>query len=97
MEEQDLDNFISIVNYIGKVENGVAVDISLKIKDEIYHIMYWFDKNDNYQMSAEEKFLIKYNLSTIYEYKKYKKLAYYIHNYIIKNKKQLLKDFNVSI
>ncbi len=95
MEEQDLDNFISIVNYIGKVDNGVAIDISLKIKDEIYHLIYWFDKHDNYQMTAEEKFLKKYKLSSIYEYKQYKKLAYYIHNYIIKDKERLLKDFKV--
>jgi hypothetical protein len=82
MEDQDLDNFISIMNYIGKVDNGVAVDLSLKVKEEIYHLIYWFDKDDNYKISAENKFLTKFNLSSIYEYKNYKKLAFYIHKYI---------------
>jgi hypothetical protein len=95
MEEEKLDNFISIINYIGKIDNGIAVDLSMNINDEIYHLIYWFDKNDNYKMSAEERFLKKYNINNIYEYKNYKKLAYYIHNFIIKDKEQLLKDFNL--
>lgn len=95
MENKDLDNFISITNYIGKLDNGIAVDLSMKIKEEIYHLIYWFDKNNNYKISVEEKFLKKYNISDIYEYKNYKKLAYYIHNFIITEKEQLFKDFNL--
>lgn len=95
MEEQDLDNFISVVNYIGKVDNGIAVDLSLKIKDELFNMIYWFDKNDNYKMSIDEKFLKKYNINNIYEYKNYKRLAYYIHNFILKEKQQLFQDFNL--
>lgn len=95
MEEQDLDNFISIVNYIGKVDNGVAIDLSMKVKEEIYHLIYWFDKNDNYKISAEDKFLKTYNLSNIYEYKNYKKLAYYIHTFVITDKEKLLEEFNL--
>jgi len=95
MEKQNLNNFISIVNYIGKVDNGVAVDLSLKVKDELFNIIYWFDKNENYKMSIDEKFLKKYNINNIYEYKNYKKLAYYIHNFIITDKEQLFEDFNL--
>lgn len=95
MEEQDLDNFISVVNYIGKVDNGIAVDLSLKVKDELFNMIYWFDKNDNYKMSIDEKFLKKYNINNIYEYKNYKRLAYYIHNFILKEKQQLFQDFNL--
>ena len=96
MEEQKLDNFISIVNYIGEFDNGVALDLSLKIKDEIYNIIYWFDKNDNYKMSAENKFLKDFNINSIYEYKKYKQLAYYIHNFVIKDKDEIFKTFNIT-
>lgn len=92
MDEQ---NFISISDYIGKVDNGVAIDLSLKVKDEIYHIMYWFDINDNYKLSAEDKFLKDYKITNIYEYKNYKKLAYYIHNFIIKEKEEILKTFKI--
>ena len=95
MKEQNLDNFISIKNYIGKVDNGIAIDLSLKINDDLYNMIYWFDKNDNYKMSIEKKFLTKYNLNNIYEYKNYKKLAYYIHTFIIKEKEQLFEDFNL--
>ena len=95
MEEQNLDDFISITNYIGKIDNGIAVDLSMKVKEEIFHLIYWFDKNNNYKISAEEKFLKKYKLSNIYEYKNYKKLAYYIHKFVIIEKEQLFKDFNL--
>ena len=51
MKEQNLDNFISIKNYIGKVDNGISIDLSLKINDDLYNMIYWFDKNDNYFIS----------------------------------------------
>jgi len=95
MEEQDLDNFISIVNYIGKVDNGIAIDLSLKVKDNLFNMIFWFDKNDNYKMSADKKFLKKYNINNIYEYENYKKLAYYIYNFVIKDKEQLFVDFKI--
>jgi len=95
MEEQDLDNFISVVNYIGKVDNGIAIDLSLKVKDELFNMIYWFDKNDNYKMSIDEKFLSRYKINNIYEYKNYKKLAFYIHNFVIKDKEQLFIDFSL--
>lgn len=96
METPDYKNFISINDYIGKIENGLAIDLSIMIQDDIYHIMYWFDKNDNYKLSAEQKFLDKYNLSSIYEYSNVKKLAYYIHTFVIKNKDELLTTFNIT-
>ncbi len=95
MKEQNLTNFISIINYIGKVDNGIAIDLSLKVKSELYNMIFWFDKNDNYKMSIEEKFLKKYNINNIYEYKNYKRLAYYIHTFILTDKEKLFIDFNL--
>lgn len=96
MEEQNLNNFITISNYIGKIDNGIAVDLSMKIKDDIYKLIYWFDKNDNYKISAEDKLLKRYKITNIYEYKNYKKLAYYIHNFVIKDKEKLFIDFKID-
>lgn len=90
--DKDLD-FISINDFLGKIENGVAVDLSIKINEKIYHLMYWFDKNDNYKMSADKNFLDDFKINSIYEYKNYKKLAYYIHNFIITDKEELFEKF----
>lgn len=86
-------NFISIIDYIGEINNGVAVLLSLKISEKIYQIAYWFDKEDNYMMSADSNFLDDFNIKSIYEYKKYKNLAYYIHTFILNNKDEIFKEF----
>lgn len=86
-------NFISVIDYIGEINGGIAVLLSMKVKDKIYQIVYWFDKDDNYLISADENFLIDYEIKTIYEYKYYKKLAYYIHTFVLDNKKEIFKEF----
>jgi hypothetical protein len=91
MEEEI--NFISIIDYIGEINDGVAIILSLKVKEKIYQLIYWFNKEDNYIMSIDENFLHDYNIKTIYEYKNYKKLAYYIHTFILNNKEEIFKEF----
>jgi hypothetical protein len=86
-------NFISIIDYIGGINNGVALLLSMKVNDNIYEIGYWFDRNDNYLLSADENFLKDFNIKSIYEYKNHKKLSYYIHNFVLQNKEELLNDF----
>ena len=89
----DNPNFITVTDYIGEINDGVALLLSMKIDEHIYEIGYWFDKNDNYIMSADQNFLKDFNIKTIYEYKNHKKLAYYIHNFILNNKNEILMEF----
>ena len=93
MEEEKEVNFISIIDYIGEINGGVAVLLSIKVKEKIYQLLYWFNREDNYIMSIDENFLRDYNVKSIYEYKNYKKLAYYIHNFILENKEEIFKEF----
>lgn len=86
-------NFISVIDYIGEINNGVAVLLSMKVKDKIYQIGYWFDKDDNYIISSDDIFLKDYNIESIYEYQDYKKLAYYIHTFVLDNKDEIFKEF----
>jgi len=85
-------NFISVIDYIGEIGGGVIV-LSMKVVDNIYQIAYWFDPDNNYLISADENFLQDYNIKNIYEYKNYKKLAYYIHNFVLDNKEEIFKEF----
>ena len=77
-------------NYIPE---GVAVLLSMKVKEKIYEIAYWFNKENNYRISADDNFLQDYNIKDIYEYKDYKKLAYYIHTFVLDNKEEIFKEF----
>ena len=86
-------NFISIIDYIGEINNGVAVLLSLKIDDNIYELSYWFNEDDNYLMTIDDEFLKDCKIENIYQYKNYKKLAYYIHNFVLTNKKEIITEF----
>lgn len=85
-------NFISVIDYIGEINNGVAIILSMRISDNIYEIGYWFDKDDNYLLSADDNFLTDFKIKNIYEFENYKKLAYYIHNFVL-DKNLLIKEF----
>ena len=65
MEEEKEVNFISIIDYIGEINGGVAVLLSMKVKENIYQLVYWFNKEDNYIMSVDENFLKDYNVKSI--------------------------------
>ena len=93
MEEEKEVNFISVIDYVGEIDNGIMVLLSMKVKENIYQIAYWFDKNDNYRISIDENFLKDYNVKSIYEYKNYKKIAYYIHTFVLTNKEEIFKEF----
>jgi hypothetical protein len=93
MEEENASNFITVIDYIGEINNGVAILLSMKIQEKIYELLYWFDKNNNYIISSDDNFLRDYNLKSIYDYKNYKKLAYYIHNFVLTNKEEIIKEF----
>ena len=86
-------NFISVIDYIGKINDGVAILLSMKIIDKIYELVYWFNQDYEYLLSCDNTFLIDYNIKDIYEYKNYKKLAYYIHNFVLDNKEEIFNEF----
>lgn len=86
-------NFISVIDYIGEINDGVAVLLSMKIDDNIYEIAYWLDENENYIMSIDDNFIHDYNLKNIYEYKNYKTLSYYIYTFVLNNKDEIFKEF----
>lgn len=59
---------ISILDYIGKIKDGVAVVLSMNIEDTIYQMIFWVNKNCKYVLSADENLLKLLNVETIYEY-----------------------------
>jgi len=83
---------ISVTDIIGLVDNGLALLLSLVIKEKQYDLIYWVDKNNNYRLEADINFLTDFKISNIYEYKNIDSLVVFIEKNI-PNKNQLLNDY----
>jgi D-Tyr-tRNAtyr deacylase len=83
---------ISITDIIGQIDNGLALLLSLVIKEKQYDLIYWVDKNNNYRLEADINFLTDFKISNIYEYKNIDSLVVFIEKNI-PNKNQLLNDY----
>ena len=59
---------ISIVDYIGKIKDGVAILLSIRLEDSVYQLVFWFNKDCKYALSVEDKLLEVLNIKSIYEY-----------------------------
>jgi D-Tyr-tRNAtyr deacylase len=86
------DISISITDIIGHVDNGLALLLSLVIKDKQYELIYWIDKNNNYRLEADMNFLTDFKLTNIYDYKNLEPLVVFIEKNI-PNKSQLLDEY----
>lgn len=86
---------ISIIDWIGKMENGIGVILSLNLKNEAYEIIYWFDKDDNYRFVIQEDFLQKYNIENIYQYKYFRDIIIHIDKIVLPSREEIWKEFEL--
>jgi hypothetical protein len=70
---EDLD--ISIVNYLGKLEKGVLVLLSVKYKENIFEATYWYD--EEYKVITLEDKLEK-ELGSVEDLESYKDIIEYL-------------------
>lgn len=59
---------ISIIDYIGKIKDGIAILLSINIEDTAYQLVFWFNKECKYALSVEDNLLKVLNIKSIYEY-----------------------------
>lgn len=59
---------ISVVDYVGKIKDGLGVVLSMAIEDDVYQMIFWFNKECKYVLSVDEELLKILNVKTIYEY-----------------------------
>ena len=59
---------VSVIDYIGKIKDGVAILLSLNVDDKIYELIFWFNRTSNYTLTVDERLLKDLNLDNIYEY-----------------------------
>jgi len=87
---------VSLVDYIGKIDDGVAVILSLMINSEQYEMVYWFNRENNKHIKIEKKFYEHYPaIKDIYDYEYLIDLLYHIDTNILPNKEEIFSTFNV--
>ena len=59
---------ISVIDYIGKIKDGIAILLSLNVDDKLYELVFWFNKTSNYTLTVDEKLLNDLSLESIYDY-----------------------------
>lgn len=83
---------VSVIDYIGKMEDGVALLLNVIIFDQLYEMAYWFNKKGLVRIVPEEKMLKKLGVESIYDYDKLEDLVYLIHSNI-PNVDKILNEF----
>ena len=85
---------VSLVDYVGRVENGVAVILSLIILDKQYEIIYWFDQQKNFTITIEDAFYQDFpKVTNIYEYEYLIDLLFHIDTIVLPSREDIFKEF----
>jgi len=83
---------VSIIDYIGQMEDGVGLLLNVIIFDELYEIAYWFNRDGKVSFVPEEKLLKKLGVNSIYEYDRVEDLIMVVHANI-PNVDKILDEF----
>lgn len=70
---------ISIIDYIGEMNGGIGLLLSLVIKDDAYELSYWYNRDGLVRMVADDNLLTKLKVKNIYEYQHIQSLLDYIY------------------
>ena len=86
---------ISIVDYIGKLEGGIGVILSVNINEHVFQMIYWFNKEGERRLVADENFLKLNDIKSMEEYSDLKNLIMYIDYKILPPREEIYKEFNI--
>lgn len=83
---------VSVLDYLGKVEDGVGILLVIVAGETSYELGYWFNKDGHVRLVPEPKLLEKLKVTDIYQYKYINELIYFIHNSLPDTNK-ILEEF----
>ncbi len=83
---------VSIIDYLGKIDNGVGLLLSLVASSTSYELAYWYNEDGLFRLVPEPKLLKKLEVNDIYQYKYINELIYFIH-YNIPDPIKILNEF----
>ena len=56
---------ISVIDYIGKTNNGISVLLSWEIDNIFHEIVFWFNKNNEYSIYVDDDLLERIGVDDI--------------------------------
>ena len=83
---------VSIIDYLGKIENGVGLLLSLVSDEDTYELGYWYNREGHIRLVPDNKLLKKLNIDDIYKFEYINEFIYFIHN-SLKNPDKILDEF----
>jgi hypothetical protein len=83
---------VSIIDYLGQIEDGVGLLLNIVAGDTSYELGYWFNKEGHFRLTPEPKLLKKLNVDDIYQYEYINELIYFIHH-SLPDTDEILKEF----
>lgn len=85
---------VSIIDWIGKLNDGVAVILSLMMNEKTYEIMYWFNRDNDYRLVISDNFYEDYpKIKNIYEYKNFRDLVLHIDQKVLPPREEIFSEF----
>ena len=85
---------VSLIDYIGEIDGGVAVILSLLLNTEPYEIIYQFNQKNDFRITIEEKFYQHFpDVKDIYDYEYLIDLLYHIDNEVLPSREDIFKEF----
>jgi len=86
---------LSIIDLMGEINEGVGILFSLKVKDRVYELIYWFDSKENFRLVVDQDFLKDFDLKDIYDYDNLPHLVGFIEKNI-PDKNELLVKYGLK-
>jgi len=86
---------ISIIEYIGEIDNGIGILMSWVINNEYYEFLFWFNTNMDYKIIGDDNLNKFLNVNNMHEWKLIENLIVYI-NTILPSKNEIFKKFNIE-
>lgn len=86
---------ISIIDWLGKVGDGVGVLLSLKIGNKLYEMGYWINPENDYRVVMDKQFMTDYRIIDIYEFEGLESLLQYIHAEVLPPLQKMFAEFNL--
>jgi len=87
---------VSLIDYIGEIDGGVAVILSLLLNKEPYEIIYWFNPKNDFRITIEEKFYEHFpDVKDIYDYEYLVDLLFHIDTEVLPKREDIFKEFLV--
>ena len=71
---------VSVIDYLGKIEDGVGLLLSIVAGETTYEVGYWFNSDGHFRIVPEPKLLKILGVEDIYQYQYINELIFFIHS-----------------